>query len=60
MGFFGILQVVFIVLKVTDYIDWSWFAVFTPFYIWLSIYILLITVVVPWLDRVNPTWRIGK
>ena len=30
IGFIGILTIVFIVLKLTDYIDWSWFWVLSP------------------------------
>jgi hypothetical protein len=35
IGFFGLLQVAFIVLKVLNLIDWSWWMVFLPF--WISI-----------------------
>ena len=30
IGFFGLLTIVFIVLKLTGYIDWSWFWVLSP------------------------------
>jgi hypothetical protein len=30
IGFFGLLQVAFIVLKLTSYIDWSWWLVLSP------------------------------
>ena len=30
IGFFGLLQIVFIVLKLTGYITWSWFWVLSP------------------------------
>ncbi len=32
MGFFSILTLIFIVLKLTDVIDWSWWYVLMPFY----------------------------
>lgn len=30
IGFFGLLTIVFITLKLTGYIDWSWFWVLSP------------------------------
>ncbi len=30
IGFFGLLQILFIGLKLTGHIDWSWFVVFLP------------------------------
>jgi CHASE2 domain-containing sensor protein len=30
IGFFGLLTIVFVVLKLTGYIAWSWFWVFSP------------------------------
>jgi hypothetical protein len=30
IGFFGLLTIVFIILKLTNYIDWSWFWVLAP------------------------------
>jgi FtsH-binding integral membrane protein len=30
IGFFGLLTIVFIVLKLTGYIAWSWFWVLSP------------------------------
>lgn len=59
MGFFGLLQIVFIALKITDYIDWSWWLVFTPFYAWLLIFTLYV-VLTMWLDKVDPLWRFRK
>lgn len=37
MNFFSTLQVVFIVLKVLDLVDWSWWLVFAPTYISIGI-----------------------
>lgn len=39
IGFIGLLQIVFITLKLTDYIDWSWFWVLSP--IWLSVVLIV-------------------
>lgn len=41
IGFCGALGLLFIGLKLTNYIDWSWWWVLLPFY--LGIAILLIT-----------------
>jgi hypothetical protein len=35
VGFTGLLTIVFIVLKLTNYIDWSWWWVLSP--IWISL-----------------------
>lgn len=59
IGFFGLLQIVFIGLKVTDYIDWSWWSVFTPFYVWLTVFILVVCLHM-WLDKIDPLWRMRK
>lgn len=40
IGFGGLLVLVFITLKLTDYIDWSWWWVLSP--IWVPIVILFI------------------
>jgi hypothetical protein len=32
IGFFGILGLIFIVLKLTEVIAWSWWLVLAPFY----------------------------
>lgn len=32
IGFFGILTLIFITLKLTNYIAWSWWLVLLPFY----------------------------
>ena len=44
IGIFGLLGVVFVVLKLTNYIDWSWWYVTLPFWggIALAIFILII------------------
>lgn len=40
IGFFGLLTIVFIVLKLTKVINWSWLWILSP--LWISI--LLITI----------------
>lgn len=59
IGFFGLLQIAFIVLKLTDYIDWSWALVFVPFYIWLGL-IVLYVIITGLLDKHDPLWRFRK
>jgi hypothetical protein len=47
IGFCGLLTIVFIVLKLTNYIDWSWWWVLSP--LWISfglvIFIVLLFVI---------------
>lgn len=33
IGFFGLLAILFIALKLTHYIDWSWWLVLSPLWI---------------------------
>lgn len=50
IGFFGLLTIVFIVLKLTNYIAWSWLWVLSP--LWISllfIIIILIIIGIVWL-----------
>jgi|WetSurMetagenome_2_1015567.scaffolds.fasta_scaffold1704547_1 hypothetical protein len=39
MGLLAVLQVIFIVLKMTELIAWSWWAVFFPAYIIVVLFI---------------------
>ena len=59
IGFIGLLQIVFIVLKVIDKVDWSWWLVLTPFWLWLVL-VVLYGVLVMWLDKNDPAWRFRK
>lgn len=49
IGFCGLLTIVFIVLKLTNNIDWSWWWVLSPLWIpfGLAIFITLLLVVIP-------------
>lgn len=40
IGFTGLLTIVFIVLKLTNYIDWSWWWVLSPIWIPVALVIL--------------------
>lgn len=44
IGFVGLLTIVFITLKLTDYIDWSWWWVLSP--IWITNLIVLAIVAI--------------
>ena len=44
VGFLGLLQIVFIVLKVLDKISWSWWKVFIPLYIEIALIAIIFIV----------------
>jgi hypothetical protein len=44
IGFVGLLAILFIGLKLTNFIDWSWWWVLSP--IWIPIIIFLIFVII--------------
>ena len=50
IGFPGLLTVAFIVLKLTHYIDWSWWWVLSPLWIGgiLGIFIMAVALAVWW------------
>lgn len=43
IGFFGLLTILFIGLKLTNYIDWSWWWVLSPI---ISLVVLLVMAVI--------------
>ena len=53
IGFFGLLQVVFIALKVTKIINWSWWLVFLPTWIDLGLCLIVIIITVIFIALVN-------
>lgn len=53
IGFFSLLAIAFIVLKLTGYITWSWWWVTVP--IWGSIlFFIVVVLIVYFLIRKNP------
>ena len=42
IGFCGLLTIVFIVLKLTNYIDWSWWWILSP--LWIPCIIVIVVV----------------
>ena len=54
IGFSGLLTVLFVGLKLTGYIDWSWWWVTSPLWIGFSIVILVLLIAVTvtlWLEK---------
>ena len=45
MGFFGVLGIVFVVLKLTGLISWPWFWVLSPYWITAALTIILVIIV---------------
>lgn len=45
IGFFGLLTIVFIVLKLTKVINWSWWWVLSPIWIWIILFIILFIII---------------
>jgi len=48
IGFGGLLTILFIALKLTNYIDWSWWWVLSPLWISAGIVIVILIVIVSW------------
>lgn len=44
IGFFGLLTIIFVVLKLTNTIDWSWWWVLSPMLIASAIWVVLVAV----------------
>lgn len=53
VGFCGLLAIAFIVLKLTNYIDWSWVWVLAPLWIPLAIWAAVIVIVYLYIGIVN-------
>lgn len=45
IGFVGLLTIVFIVLKLTSVIDWSWWWVLSPLWIGFALWLLIVGVI---------------
>lgn len=45
IGFLGLLTIVFIVLKITGYIDWSWWLVLLPAYGGFALFLIFGTII---------------
>lgn len=53
IGFTGLLAVAFIVLKLTGFINWTWFWVLSP--IWMPIVVFIVILVI-----IGIVWLINK
>lgn len=53
MTFFSLLQLIFITLKLTNYIDWSWWLVLLPIEIFVGLILLyvILTFLANWLEE---------
>jgi hypothetical protein len=45
IGFVGLLTIAFIVLKLTGYINWSWWWVWSPVWIAALVFVAIVTVI---------------
>ena len=45
IGFFGLLTIAFIVLKLTNVINWSWWWVLSPIWIWIILIIIIFIII---------------
>ena len=55
IGFFGLLTIVFITLKLTDHIDWSWWWVLAPMWMPIALIIGILLLIVSFGGRVKRT-----
>ena len=45
MGVLGVLQIIFVVLKCLDLINWSWWTVLIPTFISIGLFIIAVAIV---------------
>ena len=55
MGILGVLQIVFLVLKLTGLITWSWLVVLIP--LWISLGILVIFLICAFVVALHYRWK---
>lgn len=58
IGFFGLLTVVFITLKLTHFIDWSWWWVLSP--LWMPIALVAIVALIWFLNEIRKEYKKGN
>ena len=44
MGFLEVLTIIFVVLKLTSVIDWTWWLIFSPMYVAIVLYTVIIAI----------------
>lgn len=57
IGFVGLLTIVFITLKLTGFIDWSWWWVLSPIWITAIFVALVLIALIAVLWFTTPKWR---
>jgi hypothetical protein len=57
IGFIGLLTIVFITLKLTGHITWSWFWVLSPV-IFTILFVLFLAAIMLWLEVSNKKKRL--
>lgn len=57
IGFFGLLAITFIVLKLLHYIDWSWWWVLAPIWWPLALFLVGAIAIVLWYLVFRPIYR---
>ena len=57
IGFLGLLTIVFITLKLTEVIAWSWWWVLSPMWIPVVIAILILSVIFLWTNNKTKRFR---
>lgn len=50
LGLLGVLQIIFIVLKCCNLVNWAWWQVFLPFFISLGLFVIvcIVLLVIVW------------
>ncbi len=46
MNFINVLTVIFVIAKITDYIDWSWWLVFSPTLFSIALFLTIATLAI--------------
>ena len=46
MGFLEVLTLIFVICKLTSVVAWTWFQVFIPMYISLTLYLFIIIIAI--------------
>ena len=57
IGFVGLLTIVFIVLKLTNYIDWSWWWVLSPIWIIIGLSLVILILALFLKQRSENKWK---
>ena len=53
MGFLELLTIIFIILKILGYIDWSWLVVLSPMFVAIALYILMFAIHISIFNKFN-------